>query len=76
MENLMSLKAKYQPVIDLIKEMNSQISKIKEENSTLIISGSVKNKHEKEIILNKIQQLNSEGAVDIDIQLRVESHSG
>ncbi len=67
----MSLKAKYQPVIDLLKEMELNHLKVKEENGALMITGDVDTVQEKELILKKIHQVNSEDAMDINFRVGV-----
>ncbi len=70
----MSLKAKYQPVIDLLKEMELNHLKVKEDNGALIITGDVNSVQEKEILLKKIHQINSDNAMDINFEVEVKNY--
>ncbi len=67
----MSLKAKYQPVIDLLKEMKLDQVKVKEENGALTIKGDVASVQQKELLLKKIHQVNSENAMDINFDVNL-----
>ena len=69
----MSLKAKYQPVIELLKIMNVDDLKILEENGALTIYGDVKTVQEKELFLDRIHKAKSENAMDINFQLGVKN---
>ncbi len=70
----MSLKAKYQPVIDLLKEMGLDRLKVKEDNGSLTIRGEVDSVQEKELLLKKIHQVNSENAMDIDFSVGIKGY--
>ncbi len=70
----MSLKAKYQPVIDLLKEMKPDQLKVKEDKGALVITGDVNSVQEKELVLKKIHQVNPENAADIDFRVGVKGH--
>ncbi len=67
----MSLKAKYQPVIDFLKEMELNHLEVKEDNGALVITGDVNSIQEKELLLKKIHQINSENALDINFNVGV-----
>ncbi len=70
----MSLKAKYQPVINLLKEMELDHLKVKEDNGALIITGDVNSVQEKELLLKKIHQVNSENAMDINFRVGIKEY--
>lgn len=70
----MSLKAKYQPVIDLLKKMKLNHLKVKEDNGALIIRGEVNSVRAKEILLKKIHQINSDNAMDINFEVEVKNY--
>ena len=71
-ESSMSLKDKYQPVIELIDELGTKNVKIWVDRGFLIIRGSAKDEHSKQLIMDKVHQVNIEGGQDIDIQLNVD----
>lgn len=70
----MSLKAKYQPVINMLKKMELNYLKVKEENGALIITGDVNSVQEKQLLLKKIQQMNSENAMDINFRVGIKEY--
>jgi len=70
----MSLKAKYQPVIDLLKQMGLDHLIVEEANGSLTIQGEVDSVQEKELLLKKIQQVNSENAMDIDFRVGIKGY--
>ncbi len=61
----MSLKDKYQPVIDLMNELKVKNKEVKEERGTLIINGEVDEPGKRKLILNKIHCVNRENALDV-----------
>jgi hypothetical protein len=65
----MSLKDKYQPVFDLMNELNSSDTKIWADRGTLFVRARVPNSNSKELIMQKVQQVNLEKGHDIDIEL-------
>ena len=71
--NQMSLRSKYQPVINLLKELNLNQLKVKEDNGALVITGNVDSVKEKELIMKKIHQVNSENAMDIEFRVGIKS---
>jgi hypothetical protein len=65
----MSLKDKSQPVVDLINELNSSETKIWVDRGTLFIRARISDSNSKELIMQKVQQVNVEKGHDIDIKL-------
>lgn len=67
----MSLKDKYKPLLDLLNELKIEELEISTERGTLIIKGAVKNQNDKNLIDEKIKQINIEKALDIKVNLIV-----
>jgi hypothetical protein len=65
----MSLKDKYQPVFDLMNELNSSDTKIWLDRGTLFVRASVPDSRSRELIKQKVKQVNLEKGHDIDIKL-------
>jgi hypothetical protein len=65
----MSLKDKYQPVVDLINELNSSETRIWVDRGTLFIRARISDFNSKELIMKKVQQVNLQKGHDIDIKL-------
>ena len=67
----MSLKDKYQPVLELMDELGSQNQKIWVDRGSLFIRAETQDERSKNLILNKVMQVNKEKGWDIDIKLKV-----
>ncbi len=67
----MSLKDKYQPVFDLMDELDSSAIKVWVDRGTLVIRANVADVHSKGLILKKVDQVNLEKGHDIDIKLSI-----
>ncbi len=67
----MPLVTKYQPVIDLMKELGVRELHHYEEMGELRIYGKVKNSEQRSLIINKIKEVNNDKAPDITYDLEV-----
>ena len=67
----MSLKDKYQPVFDLMNELGSSEVKVWADRGTLIVRANTADARSKNLILQKVKQVNLEKGHDIDIKLSV-----
>jgi len=75
----MSIKDKYSTVLELMSEFMATEVVVKEERGTLIIRGNVRDEHQKQLILEKADEVNVENGWDIDIKIMAEnisSHCG
>ena len=71
----MSVKAKYQPVLDLGEELAIQNGDVKEENGVLKVKGEAKTQYEKNILWDKIKEIGGENPSDIMANITVADHS-
>ncbi|MEC3908685.1 LysM peptidoglycan-binding domain-containing protein [Tamlana sp. 2201CG12-4] len=71
----MTMKAKYQPVLDLGESLNIQNGDVKEEDGKLKVWGTANTQYEKNLIWDKIKEIGGENPDDImaDIQVADES---
>jgi HSP20 family molecular chaperone IbpA len=69
----MSLKDKYKPLLDLLDELKVEDLNISVERGTLIINGKTKNQNDKNLIDEKVKQINVEKAFDINIAIDVKN---
>ncbi|HKJ80876.1 MAG TPA: hypothetical protein VJ954_02535 [Ignavibacteriaceae bacterium] len=69
----MSIKDKYSTVLGLMREFMAREVVVREERGTLIIRGNVRNKHQKQLILEKADEVNVENGWDIDIKIMVKN---
>ncbi len=67
----MSVKAKYQPVLDLGEELDVQNGDVKEENGILKIKGTTKDQYEKNLLWDKIKEIGGQEPSDIQADIRV-----
>ncbi|HKI76947.1 MAG TPA: hypothetical protein VKA26_00230 [Ignavibacteriaceae bacterium] len=67
----MSLKDKYQPVLELMEELDSRNQKIWVDRGSLFIRAETRDERSKNLIMNKVKQVNNEKGWDIDIKLKV-----
>lgn len=61
----MSVKEKYQPVLDLGEKLEVQDGKVTEENGILKIKGQTRTQYEKNILWDKIKEIGGENPSDI-----------
>ncbi|NNG09115.1 MAG: LysM peptidoglycan-binding domain-containing protein [Arenibacter sp.] len=71
----MSVKAKYQPVLDLGEELAIQNGDVKEENGVLKVKGEAKTQYEKNILWDKIKEIGGENPSDIMANITVADQS-
>jgi nucleoid-associated protein YgaU len=71
----MSVKAKYQSVLDLGEQLGAKDGKVYEENGVLKIKGTVKDQYEKDILWDKIKAVGGENPSDILANIIVEDTS-
>ena len=71
----MSVKAKYQPVLDLGQELGIKGGDVSEENGVLKIKGEAATPYEKNIIWDKIKEVGGESPSDIKANITVSDDS-
>ncbi len=71
----MSVKAKYQPVLDLGEEFGIQDGYVKEEDGTLKIGGVAATQYEKNVMWDKIKEIGGEMPSDIQANIKVADDS-
>lgn len=71
----MSVKSKYQPVLDLGEQLEVKDGNVYEENGTLKIKGTVKTQYEKDILWDKIKEIGGEKPSDLLANIIVEDSS-
>ncbi|MDO7138193.1 MULTISPECIES: LysM peptidoglycan-binding domain-containing protein [Algibacter] len=67
----MTMKAKYQPVLDLGEALNIQNGDVKEENGQLKVYGTANTPYEKNLIWDKIKEIGGENPSDIMADIKV-----
>lgn len=67
----MPLKDKYQPIIDLIKEMKGEVLKAEEERGFFIIEGLLDSEDEIELVKSRTEKINDIKADEIKLKLGV-----
>lgn len=71
----MSVKNKYQPVLQLGEQLGVQDGDVKEENGVLSIKGRTKTQYEKDLLWDKIKEIGGEKPTDIKADIRVDDAS-
>ncbi|MCL6295818.1 LysM peptidoglycan-binding domain-containing protein [Jejuia spongiicola] len=71
----MTMKAKYQSVLDLGQELNIQNGDVQEENGVLKVWGTAKTPYEKNLIWDKIKAVGGENPSDIMADIKVADES-
>ncbi|MBT8205757.1 MAG: LysM peptidoglycan-binding domain-containing protein [Eudoraea sp.] len=71
----MSVKAKYQPVLELGEKLGVQDGKVTEENGVLKIKGETKTQYEKNLIWDKIKEIGGEKPSDVMANITVADDS-
>lgn len=71
----MSIKNKYQAILDLGEQLNIQNGDVKEENGQLKVWGTAKTQYEKDILWNKIKEAGGENPSDIMADIQVSDTS-
>ncbi len=71
----MSVKAKYQPVLDLGEELEVKNGDVTVEGDTLKIKGMTKTQYEKNLLWDKIKEIGGEKPSDIKANITVEDDS-
>jgi hypothetical protein len=67
----MPLRDKYQPLVDLIKEMKGEVLKAEEERGYFVIEGLLDSEDEIELVKNKAEKINTIKADEIKLKLGV-----
>ncbi|WP_339713136.1 LysM peptidoglycan-binding domain-containing protein [uncultured Kriegella sp.] len=67
----MSVKAKYQPVLNLGEELGIKDGNVTEENGVLKVKGEAQNQYEKNLIWDKIKEIGGENPSDIKANITV-----
>ncbi|MER3374192.1 MAG: LysM peptidoglycan-binding domain-containing protein [Allomuricauda sp.] len=71
----MSVKAKYQPVLDLGLKLNIKDGDVSEENGVLKIKGQAATPYEKNILWDKIKEIGGQSPSDIKANITVADES-
>ncbi|MDF0708653.1 LysM peptidoglycan-binding domain-containing protein [Flagellimonas okinawensis] len=71
----MSVKAKYQPVLDLGEELEVKNGDVNVEGDILKIKGMTKTQYEKNLLWDKIKEIGGEKPTDIKANITVEDES-
>ncbi|RYC51566.1 LysM peptidoglycan-binding domain-containing protein [Flagellimonas olearia] len=71
----MSVKAKYQPVLDLGLKLGIKDGDVSEENGVLKIKGMAATQYEKNILWDKIKEIGGEKPSDLKANITVEDDS-
>ena len=71
----MSVKAKYQPVLDLGEQLGVKNGDVREEDGILKIKGMAHTQYEKNILWDKIKEIGGEKPSDIKANITVEDES-
>lgn len=71
----MTMKAKYQAVLDLGESLNIQNGNVTEENGVLKVKGTAKTQYEKNIIWDKIKEIGGDNPSDIKVNISVADES-
>lgn len=71
----MTMKAKYQPVLDLGETLNIQDGKVEESNGKLKVWGTAKTQYEKNLLWDKIKEIGGDSPSDIMADIRVADKS-
>ena len=69
----MSVKAKYQEVLDLGDRFNVRDGYVTEEGDILKVGGLVKNQHEKDLMWDLIKEIGGREPKDIEVNIKVET---
>lgn len=65
------VRQKYQSVLDLGEKLDLLIYEVKEENNKLNISGTVKYKHDKNLLWDEIKRIGGENPSDLNADIKV-----
>lgn len=71
----MSVKAKYQPVLNLGEKLNIQNGDVREENGVLKIKGEAQTQYEKNLLWDKIKEIGGENPSDVKANITVADDS-
>lgn len=71
----MTVKAKYQRVLDLGEALNIKDGDVKEENGILKVKGTAKTQYEKNLLWDKIKEIGGENPSDIMANIKVSDES-
>lgn len=67
----MSVKAKYQPVLDLGQQLGIKDGDVSEENGVLKIKGEANTQYEKDLMWDKIKKIGGESPSDLKANITV-----
>ena len=71
----MSVKDKYQPVLNLGEKLNIKDGDVSEENGVLKIKGQAQNQYHKNLLWDKIKEIGGENPSDIKANITVADES-
>ncbi|RMG74910.1 MAG: LysM peptidoglycan-binding domain-containing protein [Bacteroidetes bacterium] len=69
----MSLKAKYQPVLDLGEEFGVKDGYVEEREGKLRIGGTAQTQYQKDLMWDKIKEIGGESPIDLVADIKVET---
>ncbi|MBN2570553.1 MAG: LysM peptidoglycan-binding domain-containing protein [Ignavibacteriales bacterium] len=68
----MSIQEKYQPVLNLAKELGAKVTKTALEGTALKVEATVKTQYEKNLIWTKIKEVGGQDPKDINVDIKTE----
>lgn len=71
----MSVKAKYQPVLELGEQLGVQDGEVREEDGVLKIKGQTQTQYEKDLLWDKIKEIGGEKPSDLKANITVADES-
>lgn len=71
----MSVKAKYQPVLELGEQLGVKDGEVREEEGILKIKGQTQTQYEKDLLWDKIKEIGGEKPSDLKANITVEDES-
>lgn len=71
----MSVKAKYQPVLDLGEKLGIKNGDVSEENGILSINGTANTPYERNILWDKIKEIGGTELTDVRASIKVEDET-
>lgn len=71
----MSVKAKYQPVLELGEQLGVKDGEVREEEGVLKIKGQTQTQYEKDLLWDKIKEIGGEKPSDLKANITVEDES-
>ncbi len=70
----MSIKSKYQAVLNLGEDLGAKEGAVTEENGVLTVTGTVHSAYEKNLLWDKIKEIGGDAPADIIADIKVETN--